>query len=326
MVFIVLRFLWRGVKKKPVHKLLNFTPMSKIINLFLAFCVLMGFVGCKTGNQWLKLPIEPSQQTLLWEISGKNLKQPSYIFGTFHLLCKEDLVWSENLKKAFAASQKLYLEMDLDEVSNTLGALFCINMKGNKTLKDFYTPEEYKRIETYFKDSLKMPFAMLNKFKPLMLESLLYPGLMKCKAMSGVEEGLMKFAKEQKKDVEGFENIQFQCAVFDSVPYEIQAKGLLRTIDSLATYKAEFNTMLQLYKTQQLGLLDSLLNRQNETTGASMDILLYNRNKNWVAQMKNLMPKAGLFVAVGAGHLPGPQGVLQLLRKEGYSVKPIKNL
>ena len=42
--------------------------------------------------------------------------------------------------------------------------------------------------------------------------------------------------------------------------------------------------------------------------------------------MKNLMPKAGLFVAVGAGHLPGPQGVLQLLRKEGYSVKPIKNL
>ena len=141
MVFIVLRFLWRGVKKKPVHKLLNFTPMSKIINLFLAFCVLMGFVGCKTGNQWLKLPIEPSQQTLLWEISGKNLKQPSYIFGTFHLLCKEDLVWSENLKKAFAASQKLYLEMDLDEVSNTLGALFCMNMKGNKTLKDFIPPK-----------------------------------------------------------------------------------------------------------------------------------------------------------------------------------------
>ena len=299
--------------------------MSKIINLFVAFAVLIFFNACKTGNQSLKLPLEPTQHTVLWEISGKNLKQPSYIFGTFHLMCKEDIVFSENLKKALAGSKKLYLEMDLDNLSNTMGALFCMNMNGNKTLNEFYTPEEYKRIETYFKDSLKMPFTMFNKVKPLMLESMLYPKLMQCKTLSGVEEGLMKLSKEQNKEVEGFETIQFQCAVFDSVPYETQAKGLLRTLDSIASYKIEFQEMLNLYKSQQLSLLDSLLTKQSEETGASMDVLLYNRNKNWVKQMEKLMPKENLFIAVGAGHLPGKQGVLQLLRNEGYMVKPIKN-
>lgn len=314
-----------GFWDKPVDKLLNFTRMSKIINLFLAFVILISFECCKTGNQSLKLPVEPTQNTLLWEISGKNLRQPSYIFGTFHLMCKEDIVFSENLQKALSRSQKLYLEMDLDNLSNTMGALFCMNMKGNKTLKDLYTDAEYHRVESYFKDSLKMPFAMLSKFKPLMLESLLYPKLLQCKTMSGVEEGLMQLSKKQNKEVEGFETIQFQCAVFDSVPYEIQAKGLLRTIDSMASYKTEFDKMIELYKTQQLAMLDSLLNKQNDETGASLDVLLYNRNKNWVAQMEKLMPKESLFMAVGAGHLPGKQGVLQLLRNEGYTVKPIKN-
>ncbi len=59
--------------------------------------------------------------------------------------------------------------------------------------------------------------------------------------------------------------------------------------------------------------------------GNFTEVLLYQRNRNWVAKLKDLMPAKSLLVAVGAGHLPGDKGVINLLRKAGYTVTPIEN-
>ena len=91
------------------------------------------------------------------------------------------------------------LEMDMDDPANTLGALFYMNMNDGKTLKDLYTPEEYARVEHFFKDSLKTSMMMLQKMKPNFLQALLYPKMMPCKTMSGMEEAIMQLTKKDKK-------------------------------------------------------------------------------------------------------------------------------
>jgi uncharacterized protein YbaP (TraB family) len=282
------------------------------------------FMSCKaqSDHSFVK---QKNDNTLLWKVSGNGLKNPSFLFGTFHLLCKDDIHFSNQLQKAMKVSDKIYMEMDMDDPSTMLGGMLYMNMKNDTTLESLYTPEEYQRLKNYFSDTLKMPVMLLQRAKPYFLVALLYPRMMDCASPAGVEEELMKIAKEDKKEIKGLETIQFQASVFDSIPYEWQAKELLKNIDSFSVYKNEFETMLRFYKNQQLDSIKNLMGKSESGEEKYDDLLLNNRNKNWVKQLKQIMKNESVFVAVGTGHLVGEKGLISLLKKEGYKVEPLEN-
>ena len=294
----------------------------KILKLFFTALI---FYSCNAQTKQPALVINKNDNSLLWEISGNGLQQPSYLFGTFHLMCKSDITFSAQLKTAIQLSDKVYMEMDMDDPAAIFGGILLMNMKDDKTLQQLYTPAEYKKIETYFKDSLHTPMSFIEKMKPFFLEAMLYPKMMPCKSISGVEEELMKLAKLDKKEIKGLETMEFQASVFDSIPYEEQAQELLKSIDSMASSKKIFDTMLNVYKSQQLNEIENLFNKSEMGLEEHQDILLDNRNKNWVGQLKDIMKTSSVFVAVGAGHLVSKAGLIALLRKEGYTVKPLLN-
>jgi uncharacterized protein YbaP (TraB family) len=282
------------------------------------------FLGCKAQSN----PVFQTQangETLLWEVSGNGLSKPSFLFGTFHLLCKQDIHFSEQLKKAFNYSDTVYMELDMDDPSTMLSAMMYMNMKGDTTLADLYTDKEYERLKNYFSDTLKMPLALLQKAKPYFLVALLYPRMMNCSSPAGVEEELVKLAKENKKEIKGLETMQFQASVFDSIPYQWQAKELLKNIDSFSVNKTEFETMLRFYKNQNLDSIKTMLGKSEFGSEKYDDLLLTNRNKKWVKKLNTIMKKESVFVAVGAGHLVGEHGLISLLKKQGYTVKPLEN-
>ncbi|MES2893836.1 MAG: TraB/GumN family protein [Bacteroidota bacterium] len=283
------------------------------------------FYSCNAQTKQVKLTTSPDNNTLLWEVSGNGLKSASYLFGTFHLMCKDDIHLSEQLKTAMSNSELLYLEMDMDDPSILLGGFMMMNMKEGKKLEDLYSPEDYEKLNVFFKDTLHMPLTMLQGTKPFFLAAMLYPKMMPCKSVSGVEEELMKIAKQQKKEVKGLETLEFQAAVFDSIPYEEQAKELLKSIDSMSTYKLYFDKMIKVYKAQQLQEIENLFKDSEFGMENHQDILLNKRNKNWVTQLKTIMSAGSVFTAVGAGHLVGEEGLISLLKKEGYTLKPILN-
>jgi len=308
---------------KSIHKLI-FTKNIKMKHLLIYTLATILFIGCKaqTENSFLK---QKSDNTLLWEVSGNGLKQPSFLFGTFHLLCKDDIHFSGQLKNAIQFSNEIYMELDMDDPSTMLSGMLYMNMQGGKKLEDLYTPEEYKRLQNYFTDTLKMPLMLLQRAKPYFLVALLYPRMMSCKTPVGVEEELVKIAKEDKKEIKGLETMQFQASVFDSIPYQWQAKELLNNIDNFSVNKAEFDQMLQLYKSQQLDSMQSQIGKSEFGSDKYEDLLLTNRNKNWVKQLKEIMHKESVFVAVGAGHLVGDFGLISLLKNAGYKVEPLEN-
>ena len=282
------------------------------------------FMGCKAQSE-SSFDVKKDGNTLLWRVSGNDLKQPSFLFGTFHLLCKEDIHFSDALKRAIKSSDEIYMEMDLDDPSTMLSGMLYMNMKDGKKLQDLYTPEEYQRLQNYFSDTLQMPMMMFQKAKPYFLVALLYPKMMNCATPAGIEEELMKIAKEHKKEIKGLETMQFQASVFDSIPYEWQAKELLKNIDSFSVYKNEFEQMLDLYKKQELDSMRNMITKSEFGSEKYEDLLLNDRNKNWVKQLKGIMKNKSVFVAVGAGHLVGDFGLINLLRKEGYKVEPLEN-
>ena len=283
-----------------------------------------GIAGCRAQTSFT-FKKQNNNNTLLWEVRGHGLKSPSFLFGTFHLLCKDDIHFSDQLKAAVKSSNEIYMELDMDDPATLLDGMLYMNMKDGKKLSDLYTPEEYKKLTSYFSDSLQMPLMLLQSAKPYFLVAMLYPKMMKCPSATGVEEELLKIAKEDKKEIKGLETVKFQASIFDSIPYEWQAKELLNNIDSFSYYKTQFDQLVTLYKNQMLDSMQDMDLKSEFGSDQYEDLLVKDRNKKWIGELNEIMKKESVFVAVGAGHLTGDDGLISLLKKEGYKVDPLVN-
>jgi uncharacterized protein len=282
--------------------------------------------GSSTAGTQTAAATVPLENTLLWEISGNGLANSSYLFGTMHILCAEDAKLSDNLKRIIKDADLIYFEIDMDNMMEMLGALKYLKMNDNKKLSDLLTPEEYQRVKGYFSaNKSPMPFALMESFKPFFISSLISEQKMACEVKEGMEQAIIKESKQYNKEIKGLESVAFQASVFDSIPYEQQAKELVKSIDSLDKNSALAQELLSVYKSQDLKKIEELTSREEGGISAFMDLLLYNRNTDWAQKMNGIMQSKNVLFAVGAAHLPGERGVINLLRKRGFSVKPVDN-
>jgi uncharacterized protein len=274
--------------------------------------------------------VSNDNNTLLWKISGNGLDKPSYLFGTIHLLCADDAVLSDNMKKAIEGADDIYFEVDMDNLLDMFGAFTKMKMKGDTTLHDLLTEEEYTKVKNYFEEKGAMlPFSMLEKYKPILAASMLQSGSLPCGNTAVMEQVIMQHAKEKDKRIKGLETMAFQASILDSIPYKLQAQQLVQYIDDVNKGKDsddnELTAIWKAYNDQDLKKLEDLMVKSDIGISNYTDILLYRRNSNWVTKLKTLLPGGSLVVAVGAGHLPGEKGVINLLRKAGYTLTPVDN-
>jgi uncharacterized protein YbaP (TraB family) len=270
---------------------------------------------------------EKAENTLLWRISGKNLKTPSYLFGTIHMICGNDIQLSDSLKSAIRQSDKVYLELDMDNIFELMGVITKMKMNGDTTLADLLTAAEYEKIKLFFKSqNTLLPFSMLETYKPMVAASTLMQASIDCDNATSMEQMIMQEAKSKNKKIDGLETMSYQMSIFDSIPYKLQAKQLLDYVDNYGKDdNKEFEELSEAYRKQQLSKLEDLTKKEDMGMKRFTEILLYQRNVNWVNKLKDLLTNNALVIAVGAGHLPGDRGVINLLKKAGYKVEPVKN-
>lgn len=296
--------------------------MQLFFNTFFLFCLLS--LSCKSQPK-LQLKPADSDKTLLWEISGNGLNGSSYFLGTMHVLCAGDGKVSAALTSILDHVSGVYLEIDMDDMSQMFGALKAFKMRDDTSLSDLLTPAAYEKVKTFFSDKLPMPFSMVERYKPLLLSGMLAEKILPCDAGNGMETILMAEAKKRKLSIEGLETMGYQAGLFDYIPYKEQAEELVKSLDSMDTQKEMVEKMVKSYRQQDLKALEQLTILEESGMNSYLDILLYNRNKNWVSQFDSIAKTGPKLFAVGAGHLPGEKGVLTLLRQKGYIVTPIKN-
>ena len=267
--------------------------------------------------------------TLLWKISGNGLSKPSYLFGTIHMLCKDDAILSDSLRNIIKNVKEVYFEVDLDNMFEMLGVLGKMKMNGDTTLQDLLSQADYEKVKTYFEEKGSMlPFSMLETYKPMLAASTLQQGGLPCESTAMMEQVIMMEAKEYNKSIKGLESMGYQASVLDSIPYKLQAEQLVSYIDNAIkgdNEDQELTEMLNAYKNQDLKKLEEMLMKSDPSISNYTDVLLYNRNRNWVQKLRDLMPEKPLLIAVGAGHLPGKEGCINLLRQAGFKVTPVKN-
>lgn len=286
--------------------------MNRVL-LLLVFCVL-------SVVSWAQVPAENS---LLWEISGRGLAKPSYLFGTIHLICPTDFSLSDSLKSTLSRTQQVALEMDMDDPGMMAGMMKTMNMTAGNELKKLVTQQEYERLDRFFKDSVHVGLAMFERAKPFVLMGPLFNTVLDCQPQS-YEMALVELAGKQKTEVIGIETLEEQMAIFDTIPYKDQAKMLLNLIDSLPSARKEFKTLIALYKAQNINELYGMTLKSEFGMEGNEEVMLFARNRKWIPRIRRIASAKPTFFAVGAAHLGGEKGVIALLRKEGFQVKAVR--
>jgi len=264
--------------------------------------------------------------SLLYEVTGNGLTQPSYLYGTFHLVCPNDLVITDATKKAVADTRQLYLELDFDDPAMMKAMMKAMMMTDGKTVKDYLSANDYSILENYFSEKLKMNPAQTSQMTPIALTSMLYMTLLPCQ-MASYDLTFAQMAIKDKKDILGLESLEAQLAALNAIPVEEQLKGVVDTVKKPDEAKAEFAKFIETYKSQDLEKLGAMM-KTSQFSGGDFakyeDNLLGKRNVNWIPVIEKAAKDKPTFFAFGAGHLIGDKGVIQLLRAKGYTVRGVK--
>ncbi len=272
---------------------------------------------------------------LLWKIDGNGAKQPSYIFGTHHLAPAALIDSVTGLKDAIKASKIYYGEVDMNAFDlQKLQALTMqkIYLPEDSTWSVIFTPQELALIDSIFPAQPPMPptTKRLERVSPAFFDAqYAMQKAMQCLPDFDINKQLDKtvfsIANEQGLESRGFETNEFQLEVAYGAPLRQQAEALLADLRN-PDADNEIKEMCDIYMRQDYPALEIFTEkvRKGEVEQRAAERLIYSRNENWANQLKDILPQGGIFIAVGARHLPGQRGLLNLLRQQGYSVNPVK--
>ena len=273
-------------------------------------------------NVLFTLTVFSSQAQLLYKIEGNNLQKPSYIYGTIHILPKKDFVISDSIKSAFKTCSELAMEVDLNTDLKTQMEMVKLSMlPDGKTIDDITSKENSVRIRNFCLDSLnwkESKYINTSRFQPFFLSSLITQELIGKSKSYEIE--FKKLAKKNKMSMSGLETIQFQMNLLSEVSNEEQIKMLLL---GLTKDNSEFKKLLDTYLKKDINLLGTLMHNADLSPEFYSNFIV-KRNQKWIPIISELIQTNPTFIAVGAAHLPGKDGVLNLLKEAGYTITPIE--
>lgn len=264
-----------------------------------------------------------TENSLLWKISGNELAEESYLFGTIHLICPDEFMMDNRIMKAFENTGQLVMELDMDDPTMQQKMQQLSLNPGMKNLAP-QIKEEYKdALNQFLMDNYGATISQFGVLKPFVLSGMIMLKQLPCEQVESYELFFANLAAEQQKEILGLETVEFQMQVFDQIPVDYQLDELGKMVTGDDTQK-EFAKMIEAYQAEDLDQLYEMIAEAGTMAGDFAEIMLDGRNEEWIDDMERLMKEKATFFAVGAGHLVGENGVISLLGKAGYKVEPMK--
>jgi uncharacterized protein len=290
---------------------------------------------------FLSMTIYSNGQSLLWIVEGNGLEKPSYLYGSMHEMCKQDFKWDTKLDGVCDYTRQVYFEVDLDNIFE-----FFRNNKFSKvsdkeySLQKLYSDEDYKLIQRYFQDSLKVKIEKYDNRSPLflMINSSGRARNSTCKRRKSYEKEFMKFYHQGHLLIEnsgrifGLESAYERDSILRRIPFERQAEILLKLIKQAYELNINTSTSNNEFSYEQMikEYFEMDIEKMYSSTKKEMEyddlykVLLDDRNNLWINKMPKIMKKKSTFFVVGVAHLGGEKGIVNLLKKQGYTVRPLK--
>lgn len=261
-------------------------------------------------------------QSLLWKVTGKDIKSPSYIYGTIHIQDKRVFSFDETVSNAFNSCNAFAMEILMDEIDRD--EIMDAMLMDDNSLDKLLTKEEYYILDSVVKAMTGSGIFIYNKMKPFFLSSQLMQMNIPQDMELALDLHFLKMARDANKLCFGVEKFQDQINAIDAISLEDQAQMLFEGLtDTSGNQSVEsLDKMLTEYMNFNL---DAMFEMSNDTSlpAEFNKAFLIDRNVGMVKNFVKIAKKQSLFCAVGAAHLPGKTGVIELLRNKGYTVEPV---
>lgn len=280
---------------------------------------------------------------LLYKISGNGLNTPSYIVGTYHLAPASYVDSIPGARVALETAEQVCGELSMAEMSSLEGTqkvMAAMMLPDGQSLKDVLSEEEFAKLDAFMADvmgvglSNPMVGAQLGKMTPMAIATQLQL-LQYMKMTPGfnpnalIDSYFQTEAAKNGKPVIGFETMDFQISVlYKGRSVERQKVQLMCMIDNREYELMMMKTLTEAYFAQDIAKLlevtEEKLGNKCDSTPEEDEALIYGRNADWAEKMPAIMGDKSTLFVVGAAHLPGERGVLELLKKKGYAVEVVK--
>ncbi len=262
------------------------------------------------------------ENSLLWKVSGNGLTKDSYVFGTLHMACSTDFRIPEKVKTALGTTDAIAVEVDVTDPKNM--ALLQSKMAPKPTFFDGLGADKKKAIDSALVAN-EIPPAIFDQVSPTVALSLLTIKGFDCPSMQDIkmmEHELKILPQAEGKPVAELESATFQIDLLDSL---FSAEDLYNYLTSNIDAKAYSKELVHAYFSENLQKIEEMTMNTAFLSGPKQEKLLDARNQVWLQKMPGMMKEKSYVFAVGAAHLVGKNGVIQLLRNQGYTVTAVKN-
>ncbi|MDF7824256.1 TraB/GumN family protein [Pontiellaceae bacterium B12227] len=263
----------------------------------------------------------------LWKVTSG--KHTLYVQGSSHVLKQENYPVAPAIEAAYTTATALVLEVDMAEMTSPKTQQLILGkamLPQPETLQTVLQPETYKRLGKAAADS-GLPVETLHPFKPWFATMTLT--LVKMQKLGfdqnlGLDQYFYNKAVSDGKKVIGLETIDFQIALFDSLANENPDDFVNRSLADLELLDTEITELIKAWETGDMETLDRLMSKSFAEYPGLYAKFITARNKAWVKQLSKMIKDDNTYmVVVGAGHLPGQEGVINLLRKQGFSTEQL---
>lgn len=258
------------------------------------------------------------ENSILWKIEHPRLEKTSYLLGTLHMMCEDDFLIPEKALIALKNIDNLVLEVNLSDPKE-MQAL-QIEMTNAKKISDDLTKEQYAKLDTLTQKIMGVPLINFDVYGISTLYSMMASKMLPCNKIKSMETELAKIANKNNINIIALEKTSEQ---FNYIKKAYPAMESYRLIFLLDDYKQDFNKAIEAYKKEDITKTTDLIAQEKYMNANSVKYLLHIRNENWVNKMPEIMKGKSTLFAVGAAHLIGEKGLINLLRHKGYSVTPV---
>ncbi|HYV93977.1 MAG TPA: TraB/GumN family protein [Chitinophagales bacterium] len=263
--------------------------------------------------------------SLLWRITGKKSEPPSYLYGTMHSADPRVFHFADSVLPVFEKCKAFAMEVVVDENSQAI-MLENIFMENGSTLKSLLTQGQYDSVQWFAMKNAGLAISFIDKMKPLyvamMLEMLSGDDSLLTNPDPFLDQYFENEATTQRKKVMGIETVEEQMGIFDIMTYRDQAQLLMKSLREYSADTTAFEQMVHYYLSNDL---HNMMSFENDFSlpDSLYNALITNRNLKMATRIDTMIQRQSTFIAVGAGHLGGDQGLVSLLREKGYTVLPI---
>ena len=275
----------------------------------------------------------PGKAQVLYEISGRSVKQKSYILATNRLVNMQFLDTIPNVFKCFSKCHKVVTEFAMQDYEAIAALRKAAVLPDSVKLSNFYSETEYEYIDNTLRVNLGMGLDKLCRMKPSYLTEMFRTELMKQWLQYDEQHSMESFfesvAAERGIPVVGLDNIgETMYMLFDREPFYWQCQELLKVIEYPENEVKQERAIRDMYRNGRLSDIAYQVEGPNNKTSISYsDYKVYcQRNQQWVKRLQPLLAQGGCFITLNAIYLGGDEGLLEQLRSAGYRVRPVNRL